>query len=464
MPRSGSLEQPATGVTGSGGKFIAYSPGNDKSYVVTVDANGGITQAYDNETATLLIGAGIPTDLELGSGASIGQTRWVTVTDTANANYGQTFPVSEEDTGTSFAYTYATGTEKGQTYTPPASGITIDIKPIELTINSRSLASSNAIAVGTSFSGISSYPTHGKGCIVEVGTNGTAPIIGITVRNTEIPIANPLLPPILPGITKATYVKTNLSDNPMPVGTVFYLSNRSDATAVQFRQLSDAEVSALLIGSPPSQILPQSTAIPFTPVQTSIPLGLTLPAVGAQVTVAMTPMTTASNQAFISGDTVIATESKTDQSTAKIAWFTVDSVAGDNVTMTHIARNGASAVGTVFAAGSTEITGQTRLPIPSPLVSVATVKIAANYLHVTDALSLTSTGYKVAKSLYDIQPVAYWCIKNAGSPDVDINTRMGVEANISSTIKIENRTDLENFRLVSAASLRYLPALEVVFS
>jgi hypothetical protein len=463
MPRSGTLDT-VTANSSTTNKFIGHSAANNKSYVITTDDNGDIVSAFDNEADTLLIGASIPADLKFGSEVGSMFSRWATVTDDTSVDFGKTFPLLE-DVGSN-AYKYATGADKGKTYTPPVSGVVIDIEPVELTVASRSLGGGNAIAVGTAFAGISAFPANGQGCIVEIGTDGASPLIGLTVRNVNLTVSNPLLPPILPPITKATYVKTNLSDNPMPVGTVFNLASRTDALAIQFRQLSDIELSALLIGSSPDQILPQSTAIPFVPIQTTIPAGVTLSAVGAQVTVTVAPIQgTPTNVAFIAGDVVILTGVKTDFGTDRIAWFSIDSVAGDAITMTMLARVGSSAAGVVFAAGSTEITGQTRLQIPSPLLSVAKIQITANYTHISDALDSTSTGYKVAKSLFDgTLPMAYYSIKSMGVPDIDMSARMGIELLKGGTIKLENRTDLQNFRLVSASPLVYLPALEVVFS
>jgi hypothetical protein len=464
MPRGGIFEAS----NAAGGKLIGYSPSHNRNYVLTVNASGDIVAAYDNTTDLLLTGANIPTDLSFGSEPDSWSTstRWVTVTDPASAEFGKTFSVLESMTVVGATYKHATGADKGKIYTPPVSGVVIDIEPVELTVASRSLGGGNAIAVGTAFAGISSFPANGQGCIVEIGTDGVSPLIGLTVRNVNLTVSNPLLPPILPPITKATYVKTNLSDNPMPVGTVFNLASRTDALAIQFRQLSDIELNALLIGSSPDQILPQSTAIPFVPIQTTILAGVTLPAVGAQVTATVAPIQgTPTNVAFIAGDVVILTGVKTDFGTDRIAWFSVDSVAGDAITMTMLARVGSSAAGVVFAAGSTEITGQTRLQIPSPLLSVARIRITANYQHITDALDSASTGYKVAKFLFDgTLPMAYYSIKNMGVPDIDMSARMGIELLKGGTIKLENRTDLQNFRLVSASPLVYLPALEIVYS
>jgi hypothetical protein len=195
-------------------------------------------------------------------------------------------------------------------------------------------------------------------------------------------------------------------------------------------------------------------------LQNHILAPFTLPeSIGRSFSVTITPGTLATDAAYLRADKVMLTEvnSATGLST-KIAYATVDSVAGDTITL--ILDEGTP--GATFAINS-EIAGYTRLPrIP------ATAKAASVYIGLSPtkrAIGLGSSPLQPTANLaLSGYPLAYGGMQIDGGIPIDLINRPAYAMTIGMIIDLRSKASIDNFRAISAMPLSLLPYLEVTYS
>lgn len=221
-------------------------------------------------------------------------------------------------------------------------------------------------------------------------------------------------------------------------------------------------MSTNLFDKPP--ILPPSPAPidgrSFQPIQAKVPAGFTIPAVGANVVITITPLSIATNVAFQVGDIVIAAQVEPNQGSSKLAWLQVASVATNTITATVLDRSGSASTGAIFAAGQTEITGQTRLPSVSG-ANRCTISIANPKAVIDAAFNSTDSRNAVAVELYGGFVLAYYQVKFTG--DIDANNRMGIALSDRGSVELQSAAEINQFRLIGNTNMDFAPHMEVLY-
>jgi hypothetical protein len=200
----------------------------------------------------------------------------------------------------------------------------------------------------------------------------------------------------------------------------------------------------------------------FKPVQSRIPLGFALPAIGSTVDVTIAPMATATAIGFQVGDVVVIDRTINGVSLSR-ATFVVDAAPIGNVIRLRFQPvAGDAATGFAFAANS-EITGQTRFPsIP------ATATYARFSIHESPELdvaykTLGGPLNQIAINLMSGEALAYLNYAVANNPQMDLVTQRGEHIGFTGYVEIFNRADVLAARVFSTAPLAIAPTYFVVY-
>ena len=200
-----------------------------------------------------------------------------------------------------------------------------------------------------------------------------------------------------------------------------------------------------------------------------------MPAVGATVTVTVTPETNYTGAAILladaypAGDTVILSQIDTNGLQVRRSFFAVAATDDTANTITLQALNvpGAAAAGEVFADGFTEITGQTRLP-DNPVTTVtalrAEVVVNASEAFTAATLDQTNNYYQITNVIAsNLLPMVRRGFKGAGDIDVNFVNRYGQQLFNAGSREIIGPTQIANERIMSGTIRALRPWMEVTY-
>lgn len=207
--------------------------------------------------------------------------------------------------------------------------------------------------------------------------------------------------------------------------------------------------------------LPVLGSATFAPVQARIPLAFTLPAIGATVTVAITPISTPTAIAFRSGDVVVVDQAINGVTTQR-ATFVVDAAPiGNNIALRFQPVAGDATAG-IILAGS-ELTGQTRLPSIPPGATRAIVQTQASQALLTAEKTAASPLNPIAVNLMSGEPLAYLSFVPPGAPQTDLVTHTGLHLGVTGFQDITNAIDLGYARLFCTTPIALAPTIYVEY-
>ena len=194
-----------------------------------------------------------------------------------------------------------------------------------------------------------------------------------------------------------------------------------------------------------------------------------MPAVGATVTVSVTPsLSTSTAEAFPINDVVIVAENSTAGDLIRIGYFAVDSTpVGDNVTLRALARvdpeSPLATTGDAFPANC-EITGQTRLPARPAGATRCEIVVSESTLLTNAAANSADVAHDAASKIVGgLFPVMRAGIKMPAGADIDLVERSGTPVNLYGSISFESEVQMAAARLVCSTTNRFKPVVEATF-
>jgi hypothetical protein len=207
--------------------------------------------------------------------------------------------------------------------------------------------------------------------------------------------------------------------------------------------------------------LPVLGSATFAPIQARIPSAFALPAIGATVTVAITPIATATALAFRSGDIVVVDQAINGVTTQRATFVVNASPIGNNIVLRFQPVAGDATTGTMLAGS--ELTGQTRLPAIPSNATRAIVQTQASQALLTAEKTGASLLNPIAVNLMSGEPLAYLSFAAPGAPQTDLVTHTGLHLGVTGFQEATNAIDLGYARLFCTTPMALAPVCTVIY-